>query len=97
MKKILFLTVLTLALAASLCEAQYYGYNYYYPGYNAPPLHYYQQYAGPNGYPNPLYRLHTPPRVFRNLNSYSRMLEQEALERSPVNRESSLEYLLRTF
>jgi hypothetical protein len=88
---------ISLLLGVSIAEAQYYGYNYYYPGYSPPPNYYYQQYGGPNGYPNPLYRLHTPPRVFRNLNSYSRMLEQEALERSPLNRESSLEYLLRTF
>jgi hypothetical protein len=90
------LIAISLLLGVSIAKAQNYGY-YYYPGYSPPPTNYYQQYAGPYGYPSPLYRLHTPPRVFRKLNSYSRMLEQEALERSPLNRESSLEYLLRTF
>ena len=97
MKKFLLLSFMSLLLAASLCEAQYYGYDHYYPGYGPPPLYYYQQHGGPGAYPNPLYRLHTPPRVYRNWSKHNRWLDQEALERSPLNRESSLEYLLRTF
>ena len=96
MKKMLIILVSSLLLVPSVSGAQYPGYDYYYPGYSTPL--YYQQYAGPSGYPEQFFYRQIPPtKVFRNWNRYNRMLDQEALERSPLNPESSLQYLFRSF
>ena len=95
MKKMLLIIALALLLVPSLAAAQYAGYGYYYPEYSTP--QYYRQYAGPRGYPDQFYYRQMPPRVYRNWNHYNRMADQEALERSPLNPESSLQYLFRSF
>ncbi|MBI4962826.1 MAG: hypothetical protein HY913_06075 [Desulfomonile tiedjei] len=84
---------LALAMVPSLSWAQYYYPYYYYPGTPPPPA--YQPNQGPG---NPfLYRLAPNPRVYRQWNNQIRIWDFQEYQRSPLNPESSLEYMLRTF
>jgi len=80
----------------SLCVAQYY--NYYYP--RAYPPAYNR--SGPQPVaPMPSgrlrYYLAPDPKMIRKWESYRRWLEFQQSLRSPINPESSLDYMLRTF
>ncbi len=95
MKKMLMIAVLSILLVPSLAAAQYGGYGYYYPEYGSPL--YFRHYAGPRAYGEQYYYWRTPPKVFREWNHNNRMLDQEVLERSPLNPESTLQYMFRSF
>ncbi|HMK36383.1 MAG TPA: hypothetical protein VK463_15020 [Desulfomonilaceae bacterium] len=85
----------------SPCSAQYYGYYYYPPYYPAtPPPSYYNPYASPAPVGQPYvsqYRLAPSPQIYWRWNQQNRMSDAEQVFRSPVNPESDLDYLLRTF
>ena len=86
---------LVLAVAPSVSWAQYYGYPYYYYPNTPPPAPAYQQNQVPG---NPfLYRLAPNPRVFRQWNDQIRIWDFQEYQRSPLNPESPLDYMLRTF
>lgn len=87
--------VLAVVLAAGLCEAQY-GYYYYYPGYGT----YYSPYpfVGPAAPSNPQqYRIGPNPRVYRRWDYSNRYEDFQQHLRSPLNRESEIDYMMRTF
>ncbi len=94
--------VLAMAVAAVVavvtipCDscAQYYWYPYYYTPYSSPPAAY-----PPNQRPgNPfLYRLAPSPRVYRQWDQQIRIWDFQEYQRSPLNPESPLDYMLRTF
>jgi hypothetical protein len=87
--------LLVLVFAASICEAQY-GYYYYYPGYGT----YYSPYPliGPALPANPQqYRIGPNPRVYRRWNSMNRYEDYQQHLRSPLNPESTIDYMMRTF
>jgi hypothetical protein len=85
----------------SVGGAQFYGYYYYPPYYPpSPPPSFYNPYASPApvGAPNPYqYRLAPSPKTYWRWNQYNRMSDYEQILRSPLNPESDLSYLLRTF
>jgi hypothetical protein len=106
MKKLFAGLVLTvLCLAPWVCQAQYYyypGYGYYYyapqspggTGYYAPPGAQ-GQVAAP---PTTMYQRWMPdPRMIRRWDQQNRMGDYFEPQRSPLNRESDLDYMLRTF
>jgi hypothetical protein len=112
MKKIFTCLAAAMVLLVPLaCWAQYpyYGYGSYYPqGYSPPPV--YQQPAPPYAYPQPgppgqavapptaLYQRWQPdPSLWRRWDQHNRMSDFFEIQRSPLNRESDLDYMLRTF
>ncbi|MFH0821318.1 MAG: hypothetical protein V2B18_01100 [Pseudomonadota bacterium] len=86
-------------------HTQQYAYPYYYPQqqyYGAPPArqpvppsyyNYYYRYGRAPYYTHRQYA----PRYYRQWDEQNRMLEYERLMRSPLNPESDLEYMMRTF
>jgi hypothetical protein len=87
---------LLLVSEAQVAQAQYYGY-YYSPPQTPqqPPMSAYQRGQAPL---NPRLRFMVPnPRVFRQWDRENRMSDYDQLIRSPLNPESSLDYMLRTF
>ncbi len=105
MKKYFVIAAIAMVLVASFqsfCHAQYYGNYYAYPPYYppSPPPSYYNPYAspGPVGRPSPYqYRLAPGPQIYWRWNQQNRLSDQEQILRSPLNPESDLGYLLRTF
>jgi len=99
MKKITFISILVAALMitalAGNSYGQYYGYWYNYaPGYPVPP----PKQAPPPGSESGLYyRLAPNPLLFRQWDHQIRMWDFLEVQRSPLNPESPLDYLLRTF
>lgn len=104
MKKLFVGLVLAVAcLAPLVCQAQYYyypGYGYYYfnpqsagrPGYGPSPA---GQAAAP---PTTMYQRWMPdPRMIRRWEQQNRITDYFEPQRSPLNRESDLDYMLRTF
>ncbi len=97
---ILFFSVLLAALIPTYCIAQYYGPGYYYYPPPAPSPYYYNPYSVPQG-PLPLppfyYRVAPNPYTFRKWNQENRYSDYQQLLRSPLDPESDLDYMLRTF
>jgi hypothetical protein len=97
---ILFLGTLLATLFPPFCVAQYYGPGYYYYPPSTPPPYYYNPYVVPQG-PLPLppfyYRVAPNPYTFRKWNRENRYSDYQWLLRSPLDRESDLDYMLRTF
>jgi len=93
---IVLFAALLLLVAATGSYGQYYGYYPYYygpaPGYV--PYSQPEPYYGGNPY---YYRLRPNPRVYRKWDRYNRALDLEQMERSPLNPEGNIEYMLRTF
>jgi hypothetical protein len=83
----------------SHCMGQYYGPGYYYPPSGPPPT-YYNPYVVPQG-PVPLppfyYRVAPNPYTFRMWDRQNRFSDYQKLLRSPLNKESDLDYMLRTY
>jgi hypothetical protein len=104
---IVLVAVLIFALTQSVCNAQqyypYWGYgNYYsyYPNnaYGPPPQPAPYANRGPVVRPNPYqYRMAPNPYVYWQWNRHNRFENFEVEQRSPLNPESELDYLLRTF
>ena len=96
---ILFVGLLFAALLPSYCTAQYYGPGYYYPpGYQAPLYH--GLHAAPRGpvpLPPSVYRLAPNPYTIWRWDQHNRYEDYQQLLRSPLDRESALDYMLRTF
>lgn len=92
---VLLVTAFLITAFVGSSQGQYYGYWYNYaPGYPVPAP---QQ--GPAMPPsNPLlYRLAPNPMLFRQWDQQIRIWDFQELQRSPLNPESPLDYLLRTF
>jgi len=96
-------TLIAIAISAALAvvivpcvsSAQYYGYPYYYYYPNTPPPAAYAPNQAPG---NPfLYRLAPNPRVYRQWDRQIRIWDFQEYQRSPLNPESPLDYLLRTY
>ena len=86
--------IAVLMIVPSFCFGQYYGYRYFYNP-NIPPAPAYQPNQAPG---NPfLYRLAPDPRVYRQWSDQIRIWDFQEYQRSPLNPESPLDYLLRTF
>jgi hypothetical protein len=101
MRKFIVLAVvaavgLLLVSEAQVAQAQYYGYYYIPPQQpQQAPMSAYQR--GPTPI-NPRLRFMVPnPRLFQQWNLENRMSDYDQLIRSPLNPESSLDYMLRTF
>ncbi|MGO9568436.1 MAG: hypothetical protein ACLP5H_12930 [Desulfomonilaceae bacterium] len=96
---ILLLSTLFAASIQSYCSAQYYGPGYYYPPSTPPPA-YYNPYVVPHG-PLPLppsyYRVAPNPYTFWRWDQQNRYADYQKLLRSPLNKESDLDYMLRTY
>jgi hypothetical protein len=97
---IMFLSTLLAASIPSYCSAQYYyGPGYYYEP-SAPPPAYYNPYAVPQG-PIPLppsyYRVAPNPYTYWRWSQQNRFSDYQKLLRSPLNKESDLDYMLRTY
>jgi hypothetical protein len=97
---ILFLSTLFAASIPSYCAAQYYyGTGYYYQP-SAPPPAYYNPYVVPQG-PIPLppsyYRVAPNPYTFWRWSQQNRYSDYQKLLRSPLDKESDLDYMLRTY
>jgi hypothetical protein len=107
MKKLMTGLVLSVVcLIPWVCQAQYY---YYYPGYG----YYYapQPLLPPGAYRPPapqrpgavpptttLYQRWMPdPKMIQRWNQHNRMSDYYEMQRSPLDRESDLDYMLRTF
>lgn len=87
------LAVLLLMVIPSLCAAQYQG--YYYPYYYTPAP---QQVTRPQAQPGTLFYFLTPdPQLYSKWSRHNRILDFHNLNRSPLNPESDLEYMMRTF
>lgn len=85
---------LVLMVMPTVCAAQYSGY-YYYPYYYAPPP---QPPPQPRAQPGTLYYHLTPdPQLYWKWGVNNRIWDFQQLNRSPLNPESDLEYMLRTF
>jgi hypothetical protein len=105
MRKYLIIAAISALLVVSFASfgaAQYYGNYYYYPPYYpaSPPPSYYNPYVSPVpvGRQNPYkYRLAPSPQTYWRWNQQNRLSDQEQILRSPLNPESDLGYLLRTF
>jgi hypothetical protein len=97
---ILFLITLLAASFPGLGIAQYYGPGYYYYPPPSPSPYYYNSYSVPQG-PLPLppfyYRIAPNPYTFRKWNRENRYSDYQQLLRSPLDPESDLSYMLRTF
>jgi len=99
MKKITAVLILVAAIMmtvlAGSSHGQYYGYwPNYAPGYPVPP----PQQTPPEGSPSGLYyRLAPNPLLFRQWDHQIRMWDFLEVQRSPLNPESPLDYLMRTF
>jgi hypothetical protein len=97
---ILFFSILFAASVPTHCIAQYYGPGYYYYQPSTPPPYYYNPYVVPQG-PIPLppayYRVAPNPYTFRKWNRENRYSDYQNLMRSPLDRETDLDYMLRTF
>jgi len=88
--------MLVLLVGMPVWAQQYGGYQPY--GYQPAPGA--VPYAAPMPGPadNPVFlRLQPRPRLYRQWNQYNRALDQEVLMRSPLDPESDLQYMLRTF
>lgn len=101
MRKILLTgtTVLVLCVllsAPTVSNGQYYGYyQYYYPQQLPPPPSYY--YGNPQGIQQ-YYKRWTPNKnMYRGWDYHNRMEDYQKSIRSPLNPESDLDYMLRTF
>jgi hypothetical protein len=86
---------LLIAGLAGTSQAQYYGYWYNYaPGYDVPA----PRPSAPATSSNPLlYRMVPDPLVFRRWDNQIRIWDFLELQRSPLNQETTLEYMMRTF
>ncbi len=95
---ILFFSVLLAALIPTYCIAQYYGPGYY---YYPPPPYYSNQYVVPQGGPIPLppsyYRIAPNPYTYWKWSQENRYSDYQWLMRSPLDPETDLDYMLRTF
>jgi hypothetical protein len=87
---LLVVVFLTTALVGT-SQGQYYGYWYGAPGYPVPAP---QQAPAPNAL---YYRLAPNPLLFRQWDNQIRIWDFQELQRSPLNPESPLDYLMRTF
>ncbi|HTY25504.1 MAG TPA: hypothetical protein VMC85_20410 [Desulfomonilaceae bacterium] len=99
MKKLILLTiVMALLLPYSICLAQNFGYGQYYQ-LPAPPAPYYQQYGNSGGFPPYGFYFHLAPSpwLIHRWDLRNRAADLEALQRSPLNPESDVEYMLRNF
>jgi hypothetical protein len=99
---ILFLSTLLAGLFPPLCISQYYGPGYYYyPPSMPPPPYYPNQYVVPQGGPIPLppsyYRVAPNPYTFWKWSQQNRYSDYQNLLRSPLDPESDLDYMLRTY
>jgi hypothetical protein len=96
---VLFLSTLIAASIPSYSSAQYYGPGYYYQQ-SAPPPAYYNPYVVPQG-PIPLppsyYRVAPNPYTYWRWSQQNRYSDYQKLLRSPLNKESDLDYMLRTY
>jgi hypothetical protein len=97
---LLLLSTLFAASIPSYCSAQYYyGPGYYYEP-SAPPPAYYNPYVVPQG-PIPLppsyYRVAPNPYTYWRWSQQNRYSDYQKLLRSPLNKESDLDYMLRTY
>lgn len=91
----LVIATLLVAAFAGTSQAQYYGYWYNYaPGYNAPP----PQQRNTASPPDPLlYRMAPNPQLFRQWDHQIRIWDFLELQRGPLNQETTLDYMMRTF
>jgi len=98
MKNLLVVIAVSAALAVAIVPgdswAQYYGYQYYYYPNTPPPAAYQPSQGGGNPF---LYRLAPNPRVYQKWNQQIRIWDFQEYQRSPLNPESPLDYLLRTY
>jgi hypothetical protein len=98
MRNLLIAIAVSVALAAvmapSVSWAQYYWYPYYYYPNTPLPAAYPPNRAPGNPY---LYRLAPNPQVYRQWDRQIRIWDFQQYQRSPLNPESPLDYLLRTY
>jgi len=91
----LLVATLLVAAVAGTSQAQYYGYWYNYaPGYTVPA----PQQGSTASPANPLrYRMAPDPVLFRRWDNQIRIWDFLELQRGPLNQETTLDYLMRTF
>lgn len=86
--------ILSLAFSLPSATAQYYG---YYPYPHPPSMPYYSRYQVPYEGGPFFYRLAPNPRLYWKWNQQNRMSDYDQLLPNPLNPESALDYMLRTF